>query len=227
MGNRREQESREDLFKRIKGNDNRLVIGVTGGIATGKSTVTGILVELGATLVDCDRISRKILEPGKPAWGDIVSLFGQDILLEDETINRKKLGNIVFNDSNKRRQLEKIQHIRILAEIAWLVKKHVSHNPNAIILVDVPHLIEVSWQTAFYKVLIVYITADEQIKRLMERDKIDKETAMRIIQSQMSIEEKRDYGDFIIDNTGSLAETRKEVTEFWGKIVSLQQDRIK
>jgi dephospho-CoA kinase len=227
VSGRREQVSREDLFKLIKGNDNRLVIGVTGGIATGKSTVTGILVELGATLFDCDKISRKILEPGKPAWEDIVSLFGKDILLEDETINRKKLGNIVFNDSNKRRQLEEIQHIRILAEIARLVEEHVSHNPNAIILVDVPLLIEVNWQAAFRKVLIVYITADEQINRLMERDNIDQETAMKIIRSQMGIEEKRDYGDFIIDNTGSLEETRKEVTEFWKTIVSLQQDRIK
>lgn len=227
MRDQRERESREDLLKLIKGNDNRLVIGVTGGIATGKSTITRMLVELGAPVVDCDIISRMVLEPGKPAWEDIVSLFGEDILLEDETIDRKKLRNVVFNNSNKRRQLEKIQHIRILAEIAQLVDEHVSHNPNAIIQVEVPLLIEVNWQAAFHKVLIVYISEDEQIKRLMERDNIDRETAMRIIRSQMGIDEKRGYGDFIIDNTGSLEATRKEVAELWGKLVLLQQARTK
>jgi len=139
----------EDLFKRVRGNDHRLVIGVTGSIATGKSTVANMLEELGAPIVDCDILSRLVVEPGKPAWEDIVSFFGEEVLQEDKTLNRKKLGEIIFQDAAKRKKLESIQHIRILDEMARLVEEHVGRNPNAIVQGVVPLLIEVAGSPRF------------------------------------------------------------------------------
>ncbi|MBW2621693.1 MAG: dephospho-CoA kinase [Deltaproteobacteria bacterium] len=213
------------MFKRVKGNDDRLVIGVTGSIATGKSTVAVMLEEMGAPIVDCDLLSRLVVEPGKPAWEDIVSFFGEEVLLEDKTLNRKKLGEIVFQDAAKRKKLESIQHIRILEEMAQLVEEHVERDPNAIVQGVVPLLIEVSWQPAFHKLLMVYVPEEEQVKRLMERDNIDQEMAMKIIRSQMGVDEKKGHCDYIIDNSGSLEETRKQTAELWENLLKIQQDR--
>ena len=214
----------EDLFKRVRGNDDRFVIGVTGSIATGKSTVAGMLEELGAPVVDCDLISRSVVEPGKPAWEDIVSFFGEEVLLEDKTLNRKRLGEIIFQDAAKRKKLESIQHIRILDEMARLVEEHVARDPNAIVQGVVPLLIEVRWQPAFHKLLMVYVPEEEQVKRLMARDNIDRETAMRIIGSQMGVDEKKGHCDFIIDNSGTVEETRKQVVKLWEELLKTRKN---
>jgi len=214
----------DELFKRVKDNDDRLVIGVTGSIATGKSTVAVMLEEMGAPIVDCDLLSRLVVEPGKPAWEDIVSFFGEEVLQDDRTLNRKKLGEIIFQDEDKRKKLNSIQHIRILDEMARLVEEHVRQDPNTIIQGVVPLLIEVGWEPAFHKLLMVYVPEEEQVKRLMERDSIDRETAIRIISSQMGVDEKKGHCDFIVDNSGTLEETRKQVAELWEQLVTLQQE---
>ncbi len=215
----------EDLFSQIRGNDNRLVIGVTGSIATGKSTVSEMLEELGSPAVDCDLLSRLVVEPGRPAWEDIVSFFGEEVLFEDKTLNRKKLGEIIFQDTAKRKKLESIQHIRILDEMAGLVEEHVRRDPNAIVQGVVPLLIEVGWQPAFHKLIMVYVPEEEQVKRLMERDAIDREMAMKIIRSQMPVEEKKGHCDFVIDNSGPLTETREQVVELWEDLVNFSKKR--
>ncbi|MGQ9509992.1 MAG: dephospho-CoA kinase [Thermodesulfobacteriota bacterium] len=200
------------------------LLGVTGGIATGKSTVAQMLKEFGAFTIDCDLLSRKVVEPNKPAWKEILNYFGEGVLLEDRSLNRRVLSEIVFSDPGKRRKLEEITHPKIQDEILREVREHTLKEPEALIAVIVPLLFEVHWNSLFHKTLLVYAPEKLQIKRLMERDQISREIALKIIHSQMSIEEKKAYADYIIDNSGSLEETRRQVKEIWNKLKKIQKE---
>ena len=212
-------------MEELRGNDRRVLLGVTGGIASGKSTVARMLEELGAPIIDFDLLSRVVAEPGKPAWQDIVSFFGEQVLLPDQSLDRKKLSEIVFRDTEKRKKLEEFIHPRIYGEFVRLVKEHTARNPAVIIPVLVPLLIEVNLQSLFHKILLVYIPRESQIQRLMERDGISREMAQSILAAQLPIDEKRAYADYIIDNSGSLEETKKQVEEVWQKLKELQKNR--
>jgi dephospho-CoA kinase len=215
----------EETISMLRGNDNRLLIGVTGSIATGKSTVAAMLEELGARTIDFDVLSRLVVEPGKPAWKDIVAFFGEQVLREDQTLDRQKLREIVFKDLEKKKKLESFQHPRISEEFIELVKQYAGEDPNAIIQVVVPLLIEVNMHHLFHNILMVYASEDEQKKRLMNRDGASEEMAMNMIKSQLSVEEKKGFCDLIIDNSGSLEETRKQVEKLWQKFKEIQQKR--
>jgi dephospho-CoA kinase len=215
----------EDTIRMLRGTDNRLLVGVTGSIATGKSTVAAMLEELGARTIDFDVLSRVVVEPGKPAWKDIVAFFGEQVLCEDQTLDRQKLREIVFNDLEKKKKLESFQHPRISEEFIELVKQYAGEDPNAIIQVVVPLLIEVNMQYLFHNILMVYASEDEQKKRLMNRDGTSEEMAMTMIRSQLSVEEKKGFCDLIIDNSGSLEETRKQVEKLWQKLKKIQSER--
>ncbi|MGD9361962.1 MAG: dephospho-CoA kinase [Desulfobacterales bacterium] len=215
----------EDTIRMLRGTDNRLLVGVTGSIATGKSTVAAMLEELGARTIDFDVLSRVVVEPGKPAWKDIVAFFGEQVLCEDQTLDRQKLREIVFNDLEKKKKLESFQHPRISEEFIELVKQYAGEDPNAIIQVVVPLLIEVNMQYLFHNILMVYASEDEQKKRLMNRDGTSEEMAMTMIRSQLSVEEKKGFCDLIIDNSGSLEETRKQVEKLWQKLKGIQSER--
>jgi dephospho-CoA kinase len=215
----------EKTINMLRGTDNRLLIGVTGSIATGKSTVAAMLEELGARTIDFDVLSRVVVEPGKPAWKDIVAFFGEQVLREDQTLDRQKLREIVFNDLEKKKKLESFQHPRISEEFIELVKQYAGEDPNAIIQVVVPLLIEVNMQYLFHNILMVYASEDEQKKRLMNRDGASEEMAMNMIRSQLSVEEKKGFCDLIIDNSGSLEETRKQVEKLWHKLKKIQRER--
>lgn len=215
------------LVEAVRSNDNRLLLGVTGGIASGKSTVAKMLEEMGAPIIDFDVLSRVVVEPDKPAWIDIVNYFGEQVLFEDRTLNRQKLSEIVFRDMEKRKKLESFTHLRIGEEFIKLVQEYASREPNAIIQAVVPLLIEINMQPIFHKLLLVYIPEEEQIKRLIERDGITREMAINILNSQMPIEEKRGYCDFIIDNTGTIEETRKQVEELWERLKAIQKESQK
>ncbi len=215
------------LVNSIRGNDNRMLLGVTGGIASGKSTVAKMLEEMGAPIIDFDVLSRVVVEPEKPAWKDIVNYFGEQVLLEDKTLDRQKLSGIVFQDMEKRKKLESFTHPRIGEEFVKLVQEFTSKDPNVIIQVVIPLLIEINMQALFHKLVLVYIPEEEQVKRLMERDNITREMAMNILKSQMSIEEKRGYCDFIIDNTGTIEETKKQVEELWEQLQEVQKETRK
>jgi dephospho-CoA kinase len=215
------------LVDSIRGNDNRMLLGVTGGIASGKSTVAKMLEEMGAPIIDFDVLSRVVVEPEKPAWRDIVNYFGEQVLLEDKTLDRQKLSGIVFRDMEKRKKLESFTHPRIGEEFVKLIQEFTSKDPNVIIQVVIPLLIEINMQALFHKLVLVYIPEEEQVKRLMERDNITREMAMNILKSQMSIEEKRGYCDFIIDNTGTIEETRKQVEELWERLQEVQKETRK
>ncbi len=212
-------------LEEIRGKDNRILLGVTGGVATGKTTVVQMFEQLGTPLIDFDLLSRWVVKPGKPAWKEIVAYFGEQVLLEDRTLNRKKLSEIVFRDTEKRKKLEEFIHPRIQEEFVKLVKEYTAKNPDAIIQVDVPLMIEVNLQYLFHKILLVYMPEEMQIERLMKRDQISHEMARNIIRAQLPIEEKRGYADFIVDNSGTLEETRRQVDEIWKKLKEIQRGR--
>ncbi len=215
----------EQTINMLRGTDNRLLLGVTGSIATGKSTVAAMLEELGARTIDFDVLSRVVVEPGKPAWKDIVAFFGEQVLSEDQTLDRKKLREIVFKDMEKKKKLESFQHPRIGEEFMKMVKQYAGEDPNAIIQVVVPLLIEVNMHPLFHNILMVYASEEEQKKRLMNRDGSSEEMAMNMIRSQLSVEEKKGFCDLVIDNSGPLEETRRQVEELWQKLKKIQNER--
>ena len=215
----------EDFIKMLRGNDERLLLGVTGSIATGKSTVAGMLEELGARTIDFDILSRVVVEPGKPAWDDIVAYFGKQVLRADQTLDREKLREIVFRDIEQKKKLEGFLHPRISEEFIKMVDDYTREDPAAIIQAVVPLLIETNMQAFFHNILMVYATEEEQKRRLMARDGCSEEMAMNMIRSQLAVEEKKGYCDLIIENSGSEQETRKQVEKLWQKLKKLRQER--
>jgi len=198
----------------IQNKKNKRNIAITGSISTGKSTVTKLLIERGFPVIDADKVSRKVVEVGKPAYKDIVKQFGDEILNSDMTIDRAKLGNIIFNDGESRLYLNNIVHLRVVEEIIKQVKMY-SKNNN-IIFLDIPLLIEEMDRLKelgleFDEIWLVYTDKDMQLKRLMKRDNIDKKNALGKIKSQMSIEDKRKFADVIIDNTEGFEELKNSV----------------
>ena len=215
----------EDFIKMLRANDERLLLGVTGSIATGKSTVAGMLEEIGARTIDFDILSRVVVEPGKPAWDDIVAYFGKQVLRADQTLDREKLREIVFRDIEQKKKLEGFLHPRISEEFIKMVDDYTRKDPTAIIQAVVPLLIETNMQAFFHNILMVYATEEEQKRRLMARDGCSEEMAMNMIRSQLAVEEKKGYCDLIIDNSGPEQETRKQVEKLWQKLKKLRQER--
>ena len=208
-------------------NDKQLLLGITGGVATGKTTVVDMLAELGAAVIDFDILARRVVEPDKPAWKEIVSYFGEQVLQENRELDRKKLSRIVFQDRQKRKKLEGFIHPRTLEEFIKQVADIAQKTPGAIIPVDVPLLIELNWQYLFHKIVVVLVSQEKQIERLIKRDNISPEEARNILSAQLPIDEKAGYADFVIDNGDSLQETKAQVEKLWQELQQLQKKRIK
>ena len=204
---------------------NILLLGVTGGIASGKTEVANMLEELGAPIIDFDVIARQVVEPGKPAWQEIVDYFGKQVVQEDDSLDRKKLSNIVFRDMEKRKKLESFTHPRISEEFVRQVNEIAEKTPGAIIQVVIPLLIELNLQYKFHKLMVVYIPEELQIERLVERDGISKEEATNILKAQLPIEEKVGYADYVIHNERSLEETRRQVEDLWQTLKKVQKEK--
>ena len=213
----------EAIVSRLKGNDNRLLIGVTGGIASGKTTVSDMLAELGAPLIDFDLLARQVVEPGTKALEKIVEFFGKQVLQPDGALDRKKLSDIVFGDLEKRKKLESFTHPAIFDAFFEQVDQITAQNPDAIIQAAVPLLIELNLQFLFDKVVVVHIPADLQIKRLAERDGISKADAANILQAQLPIDDKLAFADFVIHNENTLDETRQQVEDMWHELGDTQK----
>ncbi len=211
----------------VRGIDNRLLLAVTGGIASGKSTVSKMLEELGVPLIDFDALARQVVEPGKPAWKEIVAYFGEQVLQEDQHLDRKKISEVVFRDMEKRKKLESFTHPNINEEFKKQVNDIAAKSPEAIIQVAIPLLIELNLQYKFHKVLVVYIPEEMQIERLMKRDGISREAAANILKAQLPIDEKVKFADFAIRNEGSPEATRKQVEEVWQSLKKIQKDRAR
>lgn len=190
-------------------------IGLTGGIASGKSTVSRLLVERGALLVDADRIAREIVLPGSPALGQIADRFGADMLLPDGSLDRKRLGNVVFSDAAERKALEEITHPAIRHEMMTRMRRLEEEHPQSLVVVDVPLLHESGLTDRFEEIIVVYVPKEIQLQRLMRRDGLTEAEASERLRSQWDMETKRERADYVIDNSKGMEETRQQVEQFW------------
>lgn len=199
-----------------------MVIGLTGGIASGKSTISEMLRELGAAVIDADLVSRDVVSQGSNAYNRIIESFGEDILLSDGEINRKKLGNIVFSDEEKLKLLNEITHPEIIENVNATIEA-LRKQQKKVVVVDAAILIEMGLNKHVDCVWLVLANRETQLKRVMERDKLSNEDAWNRINAQMSNEERLKYADAIIDTTLPVGEVRNRVKELW---FSLQSGEI-
>ena len=202
-----------------------LNVGLTGGIGSGKSTVDGLFRAKGAYIIDFDELAHLVEEPNGPAWKGIVENFGREILNADDTINREKLGDIVFRDREKLKKLNSIVHPAVFDE--WKKKINDIRKEDAIIISDIPLLIEVGMQDAVDITILVYISPEEQIKRIMKRNGYSSKESEDRLNSQMSIDDKIPYADFVINNEGSIKETKKTVDEVWENLIKKEKNMRK
>ncbi|WP_136604186.1 dephospho-CoA kinase [Paenibacillus dokdonensis] len=190
-------------------------IGLTGGIATGKSIVSALLINKGALLVDADVIAREVMLPGHPVLTAVADHFGQAVLLADGTLDRKKLGDIVFHDPSQRQALNDITHPAIRSEIRKQMESLEREHPNRLVVVDIPLLFESGLEHMFERVMVVYAPRVIQLERLMQRNQLSKDEASARIGSQMDIEEKKMKADIVIDNSGDAELTERQIDDFW------------
>jgi len=217
--------SGEEQMKALRGDGRSVLVGVTGGIATGKSAVAAMLEELGAPMIDFDVLARRVVEPDKAAWREIVGYFGEQVLTEDRTLDREKLGEIVFSDLEKRKKLESFTHPRIGDEFMAEVYAIREKDPGAIIQAGIPLLIESNMQHIFDHLVVVRAPVEVQMARLMERDGLSREAVEIRLQAQIPTDDKAEYADTVIDNSGSLEDTRRQVEELWQRLRELRAKR--
>ncbi len=195
------------------------IIGLTGGIAAGKSQVSSILKELGATIIDADIVAREIVQVGLPAWKQIKDQFGEEYLLANGEIDRKKLGKLVFSDKKALEKLNDITHPAIKESIDHRIDKLKDQGYNGVLVLDVALLLENGWETMVDEVWVVHAPVEHRVERLMARDNLSKEEALRRINSQMSQQERLGKAHKIIYNTSSFAHIRKQVEDIWNRII--------
>ncbi|OSS41579.1 Dephospho-CoA kinase [Desulfurella amilsii] len=193
-------------------------IGLTGSIACGKSTVANMLKELGAYIIDADEIAHEALKKTEKPYKQILEVFGFFILDEQGNIDRKKLGSIVLKDKQKLAVLESIIHPYVQQKRKEIEELILQKNKNAMIIYDVPLLFEKHLEGSFDKIIVVYTTKNIQIERLMKRQNLTYDEALNLIKLQVDIEEKKKKADFVIDNSYSLEDTRKQVVEVFKKL---------
>lgn len=198
-----------------------LKVGLTGSIAVGKSYVLSVLKELGCVTFDADKIAHRVMEPGRPAFNDIVREFGEQVVAEDGTIDRNKLGAIVFADEKRRLLLNQIVHPRVIEEQNLMLREVEAGDPNAIAIVDAALMIESGGYKRFDKLIVAYCDRESQIERLMKRNNIPREDAERRVAAQMSSAEKREYADYSIDTSGTYEQTRQRVIEVHRQLLEL------
>lgn len=203
------------LHERL-GSDVKLV-GLTGGIGCGKSTVSGILRELGLPVIDADQIARDVVRPGEPAYLEIIRQFGKVILDESGSVDREHLGALVFADAEKRKTLEAITHPFIFRAIADEVRRLSRERKARVVVVDAALLFESGLSDSMDANIVVSVPEDVQISRLMARDGISEESARKKIAAQMPTADKVEKADHVIDNSGGLLDTRTAVLEMFSQ----------
>ncbi|MHB8122262.1 MAG: dephospho-CoA kinase [Desulfuromonadaceae bacterium] len=192
------------------------VIGLTGGIATGKSSVARFFTERGIPVIDADQLARDAVRPGSLALAQVVSAFGRVVLLHDGTLDRKRLGEIIFANPDKRRSLESILHPEIRKQAEEQIAQAAAAGQKQVIYMA-PLLIEAGATDRVDDIWVVTVRPEIQLQRLMQRDGISLDQAQRMIASQMPLAEKESYGSVIIDNSGTEAETRTILETVWAK----------
>jgi len=196
-----------------------MLIGLTGGIGSGKSIVAGMFKSLGARIIDADQISREVMTPGAEAYKKVVNIFGKGILKDNRSIDRKILGDLVFGDPEKIAMLNECTHPEIFKGIEKITEEIRRENPDALIIVDAALLVEAGAHKRFDKLIVVYADEETQLKRLKERDGFTDEEVTKRISSQMPLKEKVKYADFVIYNDKGLEETRRQVIDIYKTLV--------
>lgn len=195
-----------------------MIMGLTGGIASGKSTVSALLVNKGAKLVDADVIAREVMLPGHEVLAAVVKQFGNEILFPDGTLNRAKLGEIIFGNPVALEALNNLTHPAIRQEIKERMSRMEQEEPKGLVIVDIPLLYESGLENLFQEILVVYVPREVQISRLMKRNGLTYEQAEARLNAQMDIEVKRSKANYIIDNSGDLAHTERQVADLWDRL---------
>ncbi|WP_017756079.1 dephospho-CoA kinase [Calidifontibacillus oryziterrae] len=193
------------------------IIGLTGGIASGKSTVSKMFKELRIVVIDADMVAREVVEVGEEAYNKIVEVFGNEIIHEDRTINREKLGSIIFKDEVKREKLNTIVHPAVRNRMNDLKNNYIENGEKTIVL-DIPLLFESKLTHLVDKIILVYVDPDVQKSRLMKRNGLTTDAAMARIRSQMPLEDKIPLADAVINNNGTISETfeqLKQILQIW------------
>ncbi len=197
-----------------------MLLGLTGSIATGKSTVSAMLRQKGAYIIDADQVAREAAEPGSEGLKRIVAHFGEEMLDDEGNLDRTRLGAAIFKDPLKRKTLNQLLHPLIMQTMQFhtdAIKKRIQH---AMIIWDVPLLIEENLTRYVEAVILVYVPREIQLKRLMKRNSLSEKEAMNRIEAQMDIEEKKKVADYIIDNSGTLSDTERQVDQLWNYLIS-------
>ena len=196
-----------------------LKVGLTGGIASGKSTVSNIFARFGAKVLDADEVARELLLPGQPAWRRLRQAFGAEFFHPDGTVKRNQLRKLIFTNPEKRGQLNAIVHPEVMKEINRRSEVLSSSLHPAVLVVDVPLLLEVGAADRFDKIVVVDARESVQLNRLMQRDGISEEEAKQALKVQMPLSEKVELADYVIDNNSTLADTENQVRKIWQELL--------
>ena len=188
-----------------------IVVGLTGGVATGKSTVAKMFKQCGAVVIDADQLARDVVKPGMAAWRVIVTLFGTTVLNQDRSLDRQALGSIVFHNPKKRRQLERIIHPRVAREQQRLVRRIAKGKPRAVVIYEVPLLFEAGVDKRVDKIIVVTADRETQIARMKKRNHLSRTEAIRRIRSQMPLAKKIQQADHVLNGTLPRPSLRKQV----------------
>lgn len=196
-----------------------MVVGLTGGIAAGKSTATDYLRSLGAVIIDADKISRELVDTDSPALAEIIAVFGREILDDSGCLNRKRLAERIFNSAIERDKLNSILHPRIIREIEKRVAYYRTKSDVPLIVLDAPLLLELGMQSMVDEVWVVAVSSEVQLARLMERDDINIEAARDRIACQMPLVDKIQLADRVIDNSDDITMLREIIDKLWAEVV--------
>jgi dephospho-CoA kinase len=196
-----------------------LRVGLTGSIGVGKSFVTSVFVELGCRVLDADQTAREVVMPGTPGLKALVEAFGEDILTTDGMLDRKRLGALIFADQSKRVLLNHILHPFIIARQDEILNGWEAEDPKGIGIVDAALMIESGGYKRFDKLIVVHCRPEVQLERLMLRDKLSRDEALRRINSQMPQEEKQKYADYLIDTSDGFELTRSQTLEIYNQLI--------
>ena len=195
-----------------------IVAGLTGGIATGKSTVAAIFASAGAVVIDADRIAREAVRPGTAVHADIVAHFGNGVVRADGAVDRKRLAAIIFADPAEQRALERMVHPQVKREVAAQLDRLRRDAPGSVVIVDVPLLFETGMERGLDPTILVYAPEAVQLRRLIARDGLTHDEALRRIAAQMPIETKRARAAIVIDNSGTLEDTGRQALEVYRRL---------
>ena len=202
-----------------------LRVGLTGSIGVGKSFVAGVLAELGCQVIDADQTAREVVEPGSPGLLAVAAKFGRGVIRADGTLDRERLGSLVFADEEKRRMLNSILHPYIIARQDELLREWETKDPNDIAVVDAALMIESGGYKRFDKLIVVHCTSAEQFKRIMIRDNLSRAEAEERIRAQLPQEEKKSYADYLIDTSDGFEAARKRTAEVYRELRKLNEPK--